>query len=50
MIYKTNTLDNISIYNYYLKNYIYNISNNISNNINNSIKKYKSCPNLKFKI
>ena len=46
MIYKTNTLDNISIYNYYLKNYI----NNISNNINNTIKKYKSCPNLKFKL
>lgn len=46
MIYKTNTLDNISIYNYYFKNYI----NNISNNISNTIKKYKSCPNLKFKI
>ena len=42
MIYKTNTLDNISIYNYYFKNYI--------NNISNTLKKYKSCPNLKFKI
>ena len=46
MIYKTNTLDNLSIYNYYINNYI----KNISNNINNTIKKYKSCPNLKFKL